>query len=95
MIQASGYLSLNDVMSVLLMPRDSCSAATMHYLAEAYWNVLRHTYFATDTKNTRAQVQVGQQLCQTRIKVQCSFTVYLCPVRMERRTFISSVGNGT
>eukprot|EP00955_Chlamydomonas_euryale_P062967 358517-Chlamydomonas_euryale.AAC.5 len=58
-VQASGYLSLADIIGVLLMERRGVTAATLRYVHEAYWLMLRYVYFMTDTENTRKQVQVG------------------------------------
>eukprot|EP00798_Chlamydomonas_sp_ICE-L_P025884 gene25884-11559_t len=53
----SGYVSLKDVLDTLLMAREGLSPATLRYVHKSYWSLLHQAYFATDTENTRRQVQ--------------------------------------
>ncbi|GFR45996.1 hypothetical protein Agub_g7473, partial [Astrephomene gubernaculifera] len=61
-VRASGYLSLAQVLDVLLLqPSEEAgvSEANVRYVQRAYWRLLQHCYFATDTDNTKVQVRHG------------------------------------
>jgi hypothetical protein len=44
---------------LLLQPSPEASEANLRYLQCAYWRLLQHCYFATDTDNTKVQVRNG------------------------------------
>lgn len=52
-----GYRYSAQVIDVLLMqPTDEALATNLRYVQRAYWRLLHHCYFATDTENTKVQV---------------------------------------
>lgn len=60
MVKASGYMSLKDVVDVLLLrPCPKWSAASLRYIQRGYWRLMLTCYFATDTDNTKVQVRDG------------------------------------
>eukprot|EP00198_Chlamydomonas_reinhardtii_P012135 XP_001701472.1 ryanodine-inositol 1,4,5-triphosphate receptor Ca2+ channel [Chlamydomonas reinhardtii] len=59
-VKASGYMSLKDVVDVLLLrPCPKWSAASLRYIQRGYWRLMLTCYFATDTDNTKVQVRDG------------------------------------
>lgn len=39
-----------------MQPTDEALATNLRYVQRAYWRLLYHCYFATDTENTKVQV---------------------------------------
>ncbi|EFJ39749.1 hypothetical protein VOLCADRAFT_121781 [Volvox carteri f. nagariensis] len=59
-VKASGYMSLPQVLDVLLLqPSQDAPESNLRYVQRAYWRLLQHCYFATDTDNTKVQVRNG------------------------------------
>ncbi|PNH09605.1 Inositol 1,4,5-trisphosphate receptor type 2 [Tetrabaena socialis] len=59
-VKSSGYMSLAQVLDVLLLqPTALISEGNLRYVQRAYWRLLQHCYFATDTDNTKVQVRNG------------------------------------